>query len=506
MKRVFIIGWLIGWVIFLALMSGRFSWAEWYPGFIHPGHTLYSDGERTSEQLKQKAVASGATFLISSDHIEQISNPRKATGLITGYCGFDNYLADFADGPVIPATGKKLVVVSGVEMAIRTRTTSHLLVFGSNLRPFLTAFSLTRPEILLKNLSQYNCIGIAAHPSQTNQVKIRKRVLRGLSGNFYFDRTSAPYIYGLEHFNETTHESQNTLRWYLDILSRWQLVLATAGCDSHTAADPSDFRRWTKLTWVWVDGELTYKKLLEAIFAGRTYSSEAGAIFGDFNYNPGFKAQTVDRPEFSFTTNFTGNLAWKKAKIYLDGQFLGFSFGERTSNNHRRYRFFDNNVGLGKHIYMVELEGFLVSSPIVLDVKKDYLPRVGYGWDFPDLNNNCPEDVVQNFIQARLDKKIGDLQLFYADSGSFPNIWPENFLSLSQKTKLASDSYTYAQKYNAWAFVSGKVYQSDSATRCDVHLEESWALSGVTVESTYLMILEDGVWKIMNIASGYVNW
>ncbi len=458
------------------LLADSIKGGRWYPGIIHV-HSTFSDGDRTPAMLKNAAVANGLAFLIVTDHWEQIPKEKKLSGLVTDDFGFDKYLASFQSTP-------KLIIIAAAEIAVpRQGASSHVLAIG-DLRKIIGQ-TYSSPKDLIENLSRAGLLAVAAHPDLNEKGR-----------NFIFDLSMAPSIAGIEFYNQSRDADRKTLGRLLDLIAAGAAgrdIFVTSGCDSHMSVDPTslDLARWTHKTYVWVEDKLTDENLLAALANGRTYAANDGAQLVSINHLPGFTPQSVNRPEFFFTISLPDKASWKKAKLYRDGQFLGFAAPEKTSDG-QRYHFHDTQCSQGTHRYIIEIEDYLVTSPIILDVKDDSLPRVGFGTDRRDRDGLWPERVCRNFLAS------AGTQLPIASNAPVTKKTLQNFIALAKKAK-------------AGAFGSGKVYEIDGTTRCDVHVEVDTTNNPLSKtedrdHSTWILVLENNQWKIWDIVEGYVNW
>jgi len=345
-------GWLVLGLILVLLFSSANAWAEWYRILIH-SHSTYSDGDRTPKMLKMFAIGHNCSGMIVTDHFEQIPKEKKLTGLVTDDFGFEKYLADFQSSPI-------LIVISDAEISVpREKATSHVLAIG-DLRKIINR-EFGSPKELLEFAHKEGLLLVAAHPNQ-----------KSATSNFIFDTTLTPLITGIEMFNESKAEQKKTLDWYLRELAAGRPLFVTSGCDSHTSAELTDLERWTRITYVWIDGPLTAASLFEALQAGRTYAACGGVQLTDLNYLPGFQSQEVSRPQFSFSIHFPHRtLVAKQIRIYRVGtsQPVGLI---RLKSGQADYScsWEDKTVEPGQHRYILELENFLITSPIVLSVKE----------------------------------------------------------------------------------------------------------------------------------------
>lgn len=337
-------------IMLVMLFQSSTVWPAWYPGRVH-AHSTFSDGDRLPTILKGTAIFHHSAFLIVTDHFEQIPKKRKFSGIISDDYGFEKYLASFQSSP-------ELVIIAGAEISLpRQGASSHVLAIG-NLRSIINQSSQS-PRDLVKELGQKGLLAIAAHPNQ-----------KSATSNFIFDVALTQWLNGIEMFNESQAAQKKTLAWYLQELASGRDLFVIAGVDSHTSADPTDLQRWSRITYVWVDGSLTARSLFEALKNGRTYASQ-GAELTDLNYLPGFVPQEVSRPKFSFVIHFAHKLSQaKQVRIYRKGnpQPAGvIRLAAGKTEYHCLWE--DKEATQGQHRYVLELENLLITSPITLSVK-----------------------------------------------------------------------------------------------------------------------------------------
>ena len=392
MKRIQVLFWVVVFVLLSSLVN-----AAWVSGFIHPAHTYpYStDGLRTSTQAKAKAKSAGGKFFISSDHFEQIKEDQKA-----------QYLADFS------GYYKGMLLVPGVEFKVVRPDggESHLLAFFGTENFIWQTF----PSDLQGLICQLNCAGAvttSAHPNWKDALV-----------NFTFDDSVFGY-WGTEFFNGD---------FYFEDLNRYkqknhnhEYLFSYAGVDSHTSLDPTDAARWLHKTYAFVkeNGQLTATSLESAIRNGRTCATDNYAYPKKFNYIPGFTPQTVLRPAFNFQVGFSKKTKEAKSvKIYRNGVLVWnsiqtFSKGKSSIT----YQWRDNQTQPGIRTYVFEVEGCLITSPIVLNVTAlppAYAPF--YITDDPVYDNFFALDVGAS---NGVDFESGKIKFGWTDE----DVWPVEY-------------------------------------------------------------------------------
>lgn len=172
-------------VTLVLLFFASLANAAWVPGFVHPVHTFYSDGTRTSAQAKARAKSAGGKFFISSDHFEQIEEDQKA-----------QYLADF--------TGfyKGMLLIPGVEFKVPRQDggESHLISFFE-LEKYFNIPPPTNLQNLIDDLSSVGAVTSAAHPNWKDEIF-----------DYSFDYSVSGFL-GIGLFNGDFYFED--LKWYL---------------------------------------------------------------------------------------------------------------------------------------------------------------------------------------------------------------------------------------------------------------------------------------------------
>jgi len=349
---------LVFWLAILASIS-TLVWAEWRHGTVH-GHSLNSDGTRTASQVIGKAKATGDEFLIQTDHYDVlVKAPTKALD--------EWHMKVYRDG----FTTNKLVCLVGAEFAARHgKSNAHILGFGPEIRADDILSKLNGKQgvqqQLIDRLEELGFLAVAAHPSQQSTT------------NHLFDWGNARGLDGVEFFNDGSAEGyQKTLAQYLALISRGESLFVTAGCDQHTPADPDDKERWTRKTYVWIDGPLTKESLLEALRHGQTYAAQYGVRLTEINHIPARGSQVVDRPVISFRLEFGRPLRQAKLiRLYRDGMAVLEVICDAGQSS-VSYTFDDKTAPKGQHSYILEVKGALITSSIHLSVRAETTEPAG---------------------------------------------------------------------------------------------------------------------------------
>lgn len=377
-------------IVILLILVARSTSAEWYSGIVHV-HSTFSDGDRTPGMLKNAAQAIKCDFLIVTDHVEQINNKKKTlprTDLFTDDFGYDNYIKQFS-------VTKPLLCLAGTE--ITTSEGSHVLALVNVSKVFQANLSKFDQQEVINRLNELGALPVAAHPN------IKK---------YQFNQDKTDGIAGIEFFNEDADGYKKTLEWYLKLIADGKSPFVTAGCDSHSSLDPTklDLKRWQRRTMVYSDRVLTPEILFEDITYGQTYAANNGAYFKDINYIVGKCYWKVDRPKFQINIGFSKKTtASKVLRIYRDGQLAEGSVKSLPVGlTQYSYACEDKAVNPGKHKYVIEVEGCLITSPICLDVqgvKKLAKPKVAVKPILipkSNINSSLYHDSIDEPIKADL--------------------------------------------------------------------------------------------------------
>lgn len=382
-------------VIMFGLLLGSVCEANWYPGIVHI-HSTFSDGARTPDVLKIEAEKLLLSFLIVTDHFEQINQEKKFTGKFTDDFGFDKYLVDFS-------FEKPYICIAGCEIS---QDGCHTLAIN-NLKKISQEESLgANIGELLTKLDNLKALPIAAHPNLKDYLyDLRPEKVTKLAG--------------IELFNDTINGGyQKTLKASLDLIAAGQNIFFTSGCDSHTEAQLTSMR---KLTMVWSDKTtLTLDELYKCFEQGQTCATNNGAYIKRLNLLPQFKIQKVERPKFDFTIAFPVLTVSKKTiRIYCDGKLAdGSTITLPAGRSEYTYSWEDIQALKGEHSYIIEMEGCLVISPIKLQITKALIPSEYEDWHPQTI---ASDDSLSDFIRGQgkriafLSNREGEVAIYWAD-------------------------------------------------------------------------------------------
>lgn len=387
-------------------------WGEWMPGIIHI-HTTFSDGSDDIPQRVDRAKKEGCRFIIITDHYEQIDNLDKKAyegGAGTDY-GFEDYFRNCREQTI-----RDFVTIAGAEiesqwmpelsgeqtayshlLALRIKPENHVgWKINSKIKEIQC--QLSAQSAIAERVRDFDWIPVAAHPNLISSIGIQWKFWEGRNSCFDFRvPTTLDKLQGIEMFNtETVKQQENLVISYLGWLADGRKFFVTSGCDSHNWTDAADLllktphqlvagislevlrkylvdsdnKRWTRKTWVYVDN-FNQVGILDAIKEGKTYATQYGARLENLNYNPSLSLQSVDRPKFQFTVAFSQAItSGKTVRIYRDGINCCFNKDFSAGVSKIPIVWEDNEVNTGKHFYVIEVPGVLITSPIHLNVQK----------------------------------------------------------------------------------------------------------------------------------------
>lgn len=349
--------------LFVMLFLTNSCDAKWYPGIVHV-HSTFSDGLRPPVMLIEQAALSSALFLIVTDHYEKIEKRGILGDKVVKDIGFDNYRERFSIVPNINGIPVPLVIITGAEI---TAGTSHTLALGDMSFKDEKLLRAKKAAEVIARLKELEILSVAAHPN-----------------NFLYryDKDGAGAINGVEFFNDGSADGYlKTRQWYLDCIKQGKKVFVTSGCDSHVSVTKDDPERWQRTTWVCAE-KFTSQAILEAISKGRTIASRENAQLIPYSsredeaFTVGFDVQKRNELVFPFKLVFNKETKIKRYALYRDGvQVYAVTFSEywqdNPSSGFKEYwcDLRDEHPPSGVHAYVIEVENFLVTSPIMCEKK-----------------------------------------------------------------------------------------------------------------------------------------
>lgn len=320
-------------------------------GIVHL-HSVYSDGDRTPGMLKNAVKTNGLSYVVVTDHLDQIDQNSARKKLMGSFYGFDRYLGDFN-------SNEAPIIFGGTEISLGS---SHLLAFGSRekMKTFFESAVPTdgTPNATISHAKNMGLLTVAAHP---------------YFSKYLFNTAEGDQVSGIEFFNENYESYLKTRAWYLKLIQQGKDVFVTAGCDSHMSVDilTFDLKRWSRRTNLKVAGDLNQANILESFRQGRTYASCDGAYLdGEADVLTGFQAGDFDPQNqlgvYCFYLRFNKETGDPHiARMYMDGAKIEGS-DQRIPKGVKAfdYRFEWGSVPAGLHTFVFEVEGLLITSPI----------------------------------------------------------------------------------------------------------------------------------------------
>jgi hypothetical protein len=331
------------------------------------------------KELMVKAIGLGMSYIIVTDHYEQIASlekPPAKAGWLTGrpVCsGWENYIADCE-----AAHTSDFRTYAGTEITTKwnaepdTVDESHTLGLGLSKKSSDSVIDDTcdrkfdAQAALIKQMNVLGWLPTEAHPTL---ISTSKFALTPWSWErLRCDRRSEDAylgICGTELFNCLTEkQGQEALEWYLSMNAKHQSVYVESGCDSHgwAAKLTGDDERWKRVTLVMPT--ISDQPVIDGLKAGRSIATALGAKLIDASLFPGFNPRKTNAPvKFAFVYDLKG-ASKAECCLYRDGELI------KTETDLNRFYYCDEDVAAGVHWYVFVIKGMIVTSPIVLDVKR----------------------------------------------------------------------------------------------------------------------------------------
>jgi len=386
-------------IVILIMVTSAQAAPSWQKGDAH-NHSPFSDGLPTPKQQMTQALDEGCSFLIITDHYEQIGSPQSIVTKLNKEWGFEKYRQAFQ-------SNNGLIVIPGAEIqtfwesrVLGKSVASHTLALGdiyetSEISDYQN--KMGTQQTIINSLNKLGYLTVAAHP-HCRKVP-QNRVWEPYS--YPYDKDHAEGIKGIEFFNESPVEYKETRAWYLSLLAVQKDVFGIGGQDTHVAIPGGD----GKFTYVY--SEKTKRAILAAMREGHTYACQNGCWFKSLNLIPGFRYQPVDRANFTCVIGFAATSDPTVIRVYRDGKLVSGSvqkiFGGQGQFN---YQWTDEEATAGDHTYVIEVENYLITSPIKLKVKTAGSPQTS-------LANQKSQGVLPNL----LGKTRGEVEGIMASSG-----------------------------------------------------------------------------------------
>jgi len=370
---------------------------SWHNGTVHL-HTGYSDGQPSILDCANMARDTDSSFLILTDHYEEINQSEKILGISGKAVGIQNYIAgcQYASSviPVIP--GAEIESEWLPEPNATQNARAHTLVFPITSESPERSGLLDKPQQeILDRVARKDWISIAAHPNWMSKHtmpenldprEIWSKVKQW--GDFRYDlrpanETSGQINYqnlcGIEFFNvEKREQNQGVLDVYRRLLREGRKVCVTGGNDSHgweAVTDRTDYRYSCQTS---IFGQCTQEGIIDALKNGRSTATACGPRFVSVSPVPCFAYQNVSRASFQLTLTKPKkmtmpemfNLSWEKLpkmEVYLIDKLIA-EVAPKFVGSQVIYQWTDQNNRLGQQLFFLYVPNIFVSSPIYLNI------------------------------------------------------------------------------------------------------------------------------------------
>lgn len=325
---------------------------QWVAGIIHGPHATDGTIGCNATNILKKVRDENCHFLIETDHYNNLKRNKK---------GFDlsNYKQKFACND--------LVVICGLEVEKNwSGGKAHALILGDIERMYLSR--LKEQWEATAKLKDGGCLTFAAHPC---------------NGTYPFDLNDTEYLDGVEFFNDNFDHTSlegylKTREFYKSLIKSHRRIAVSSGCDAHflfsNVLSKGRFsQQMFHKTYIFnVSENLTIDSVLRAIANGRTYAAWGGVSLKNLNYIPSFEPKDIEKPCFQFMLSYEDeSLAERNLQIYRDGELVKSSIKKiPVGVKEFVYAWEDKEASTGVHWYFIELEGVLVTSPIIINTKK----------------------------------------------------------------------------------------------------------------------------------------
>ncbi|MBM2821010.1 MAG: POLIIIAc protein [Candidatus Berkelbacteria bacterium] len=169
----------------------------WYSGIIHV-HSNFSDGIRQPKVVMSKAISSQASFLIVTDHYEQIDSLKKHLYQTTKNHGFSNYLDFFR-------STSALIVLAGAEITAKQGDhNTHTLALGKIHQDSVLGAIQGQDnsqQAIVSRIKELGMLSVAAHPSviTAGSLSVSDPIE---PTNYFYDRDNSRDLTGIEFGNE----------------------------------------------------------------------------------------------------------------------------------------------------------------------------------------------------------------------------------------------------------------------------------------------------------------
>ncbi|MBI5287600.1 MAG: PHP domain-containing protein [Chloroflexi bacterium] len=211
---------------------------RWYRGDLH-AHSEHSDGANTVEEIVGYVHRAGLDYFALTDH---------------------NTISHWDELARLQQRGGPTLLIAGEEI---TMYTGHANVWGLDGWIDFRGTDAERVQRLIEHANQRGSMFSINHPD--SPIPWKHNSVHGYQA---VEVWNAPWRY----YNEPA-----LIRWQYQLNSGKRMV-AVGGSDSH-CVPPAPMTQpngpGEPCTWVWVEGPLTQKAVLDAVAAGRVFISEA---------------------------------------------------------------------------------------------------------------------------------------------------------------------------------------------------------------------------------------
>ena len=214
------------------------SGGRWYRGDLH-AHSEHSDGANTVEEIVDYVHRAGLDYFALTDH---------------------NTISHWDELARLQQRGGPTLLIAGEEI---TMYTGHANVWGLDGWIDFRGTDADRVQRLIEHANQRGSMFSINNPD--SPIPWKHNSVHGYQA---VEVWNAPWRY----YNEPA-----LIRWQYH-LNSGQRMVAVGGSDSH-CVPPAEMTQpngpGEPCTWVWVEGPLTQKAVLDAVAAGRVFISEA---------------------------------------------------------------------------------------------------------------------------------------------------------------------------------------------------------------------------------------
>jgi hypothetical protein len=217
---------------------GGTSGGRWYRGDLH-AHSEHSDGANIVEEIVDYVHRIGLDYFALTDH---------------------NTISHWDELSRLQQQGGPTLLIAGEEI---TMYTGHANVWGLDGWIDFRGSDAERVQRLVEHANQRGSMFSINHPD--SPIPWKHNHVHGYQA---IEVWNAPWRY----YNEPA-----LIRWQFH-LNKGERMVAVGGSDSH-CVPPAEMTQpngpGEPCTWVWVEGPLTQKAVLDAVAAGRVFVSEA---------------------------------------------------------------------------------------------------------------------------------------------------------------------------------------------------------------------------------------